>query len=222
MPPPYSKVTKDISEAVQYLRDGRVVAFPSGTSYGLAVDALQGFALQRLKNLKGRPSTKTFTVFMSSSLWPHHLDLTDQEQNLLNKLHHQPLTLLVKPRESLAHLAQDNLIGLRVIDHPLMEKLSQAIDVPLTATSANRSDQPPCNSPDCIQSSFPGLLPDDQIDEDNPGGASQTTYDLSLAAILDAGTLPDSQSTTIATIQNGQIKIIRPGLLTTTDLQAQL
>ncbi len=193
--------------AIEPLRQGRLVAFPTGTAYGLAADARQGFALQRLRNLKARPTAKSFTVFLKEELWDEFFDLTDNEKKLLEANQNQPLTLLVHPQPSLKHLAQDDRVGLRVIDHPLMQELADEFAGPLTATSANKSGQPPCYSPDEIEKAFPYL-----IDNHN-------TYDLSLAAIIDAGPLPIKPPTTIARLDGDKLTIIRPGKLTKEILQ---
>jgi L-threonylcarbamoyladenylate synthase len=198
-------ITTDIAQAVKILREGRVVAFPTGTSYGLAVDALQGHALQRLRNLKERSSEKTFTVYMRPALWEKYLTLTEQERSVLEKMNNKPLTLLVSPRSELQHLAQNGRVGVRIIDHSLMEQLAEALDVPLTATSANKGSREPCFSPACIQKTFPWQLDDN-------------THDLSLGCILDGGELPQRLSTTIAQIENGKIIIVRQGELKTVEL----
>lgn len=211
-------ITQNVSELTPSLAAGRLVAFPTGTSYGLAADTQQGWALQRLRNLKNRPTEKTFTVFMKASLYDQFLQLTGQERNLLEKMTNQPLTLLVKPASDLAHLAQDGLVGLRVIDHPLMQALADAVDVPLTATSANRQGGEPCFSPADIERVFSNPLPDDQLGEENPRGAANTTYDLSLAGILNGGELPQKPPTTIAKFVGGTITIVRPSSLIISDL----
>jgi|GEM_PF-2384688 L-threonylcarbamoyladenylate synthase len=222
MTKPYSIITKDTSIVSKYVSEGRVVAFPTGTSYGLAVNALDGFALQRLKNLKNRPDEKTFTVFLSDKIWKKHFSLTSTEKKMLANVPNKALTLLVKPKLSLEHLARNGLVGLRVIDHPLMKDLADKTLLPLTATSANKADVPPCLSSQCIVGSFPGLLSDDQLNEVDSKGASATTYDLSLAAIIDGGELPVSKPTTIAQILNGTVKIIRPGELSLEELKGVL
>jgi L-threonylcarbamoyladenylate synthase len=201
-------IFKEANQTVEYIKEGRIVAFPTNTSYGLAVDALQGFALQRLRNLKERPSEKTFTVFMDPSLWPQYLDLSATEKELLSRFDGQPLTLLVKPKNPLAHLAQDEKVGLRVIDHPLMKDLAAALEVPLTATSANTSGQPPCLSPEEIRRHFPQTVGTKKEIE----MTKNTTYNLSLAGILDGGTLPQSKPSTIAQMEeNGSFNIVRQG-----------
>lgn len=212
-------LTTDIAQAVSFIAAGRIVAFPTGTSYGLAADATQGYALQRLRILKGRPQDQTFTVMLKSSLWSEYLQLTSVESDFLQRVKKQPLTLLVKPQPSLDHLADDGLVGLRLIDHSVMEQFCQAVSVPLTATSANRTGQPPCFSPACVQSIFPGIIPDDQLEESNPRGASGTTYNLSLACVLDGGVLPQCPPTTIFRLTGpDSFTITRPGAISEEDL----
>ncbi len=191
--------TTDVSSAVQYVREGRIVAFPTGTSYGLAVDALQGHALQRLRNAKKRPEEKTFTIFLDNSLWDTYLELSQEEKNILIRYASTALTLLVKPKEQLMHIAQDGLVGLRVVDHPVMAELAEKAGVPLTATSANISGQDACYDEECIEKSFPGKI--------------GTTYDLSLACILDGGQLRPGLVSTIAKLKNGKLEIVRQGAL---------
>lgn len=209
----YSIITKDLNKAVAMIKAGRVIAFPTGTSYGLAADISQEYALQRLRNLKKRPAEKAFTVFMSTSCYDQYLNLTPEEKSFLDKNQNQQVTILVKPKELLRHIFSPparggvpsrsdakggggSFVGLRVIDHPLMLQLAKAYQAPLTATSANVSGQDPCFSPACIQTQFPGRLDD-------------STYDLSLGLILGAGELPKNPPSQIIQLVNGQIKKIR-------------
>ena len=208
----YAKITKDVERLVDVIAEGRIVAFPTGTSYGLAVDALQGNALQRLRNAKGRDAQKSFTVFMREELWSTHLDVTDAEKSFLHQHAGKPLTLLVRPQKNLEHLAVDGRIGLRMIDHPVMQELSEVVDVPLTATSANIAGENACASVECITRSFPGLLDPTDTRHGDIGRAGRTTYDLSLGAIFDAGTLPSQKPSSIVLLQeDGSMKVIRQG-----------
>lgn len=195
-------------QALEPLRQGRIIAFPTGTAYGLAVDALQGFALQRLRNLKNRSTEKSFTVFLKEALWEEFFDLTPEEKKLLQTNQNQPLTLLVRPHVALEHLAQDGRVGLRIVDHPLMQSLADEFSGPLTATSANESGEPPCYSPDEIEKAFPYLIDD------------HNTYNLSLAAIINAGPLPPNLPTAIARLDGDKITIVRPGKITAAKLQS--
>lgn len=198
----YTSITKNIESAAEYIREGRIVAVPTGTAYGLACNATAGHALQRLRILKQRPQEKTFTVFLKDSLLLRYFKISEEEQGLLKKYRGQPLTLLLKPKPALEHLIQDGRVGLRLIDHPLMQALADAVEVPITATSANVSGQTPAYSPEEIIKSFPAR-----------SGPDQTTYNLSLAAILDGGTLSPNLPTTIAKLESGKVQIIRQGTL---------
>lgn len=195
----YAIVTKNIQIAANIITDGRVVAFPTGTSYGLAANALEGHALARVRNLKQRPKEKPLSLFMSEKLWGTYLDLTSQEELFLKEHAGAALTLLVFPKESLMHLAHEGKVGLRVIDHPLMQQLAEITQLPLTATSANIAQQPACYDIACIQESFPGK--------------DGTTYDLSLGCILDAGSLSHKGISTVAQLTQSGIRIIRQGVL---------
>ena len=189
-----------LSEAAHACSVGRVVAFPTGTSYGLAADAMQGFALQRVRNLKKRPLEKSFTIFMDPSLWDQYLVLQSWQRTWLERLTEKPATVLVKPKAALAHLAQAGLVGVRIIDHPVMLDLARTTLLPLTATSANISNEPACLSPACVQEQFRQEVADH-------------TYDLSLAGYLDAGVLPASLPSTIIRPYRRGYKIVREGAL---------
>ncbi len=195
----YISKTTDISKAVKVIQEGRVVAFPTGTSYGLAVNALFGHGLQRLRNIKKRPQEKTFSVFMKDSLWDTYLTITDKEKDILHQFSHTALTLLVRPKPQLEHIAQDGLIALRVIDSEIMQQLADSTNLPLTATSANISGEDAIYNPDEIETAFPGK--------------DGTSYDLSLGCILDGGNLQPGNISTVAKYEKGEFTIIRQGSL---------
>ncbi|PIT98464.1 MAG: hypothetical protein COT71_00630 [Candidatus Andersenbacteria bacterium CG10_big_fil_rev_8_21_14_0_10_54_11] len=205
----YTLLTADTTAAAEAIAAGRVAAVPTGTSYALAADALQGMAIQRVKQLKGRPPEKPFSVFLDAAHWDEFLRLTVDEQALLQTFAARPLTLLVAPAPDLAHLALDGRVALRTIDRPEMQQLAEQLAVPLTATSANKSGQPACRDAQCVLDNFPG-----RIDE--------STYDLSLAVIIDGGRLPEKPPTTIAKIEGNNISILRQGEITAEEVQRAL
>ncbi len=206
----HTLITTDISKAVASITKGRIVAFPTGTSYGLAADTQQGFALQRLRNIKQRPGEKTFTISMKEELWPTFLDMSKIEKEAVETLRGLAVTILLRPQPNLYHLAQDGLVGLRMIDNRLMKNFLDAVNVPVTATSANISGQPACFSAQAVEQVFTGKR-------------DETTYDLSVGAILDGGQLPNVASSTIIQFDTARqkISIKRPGVVTPTVL-AQL
>ncbi len=195
----YAIVTKSVEIASRIIQEGRVVAFPTGTSYGLAANALAGHALARVRNLKKRPQEKPLSICMSEALWETYLELSGQERIFLQEHIGTALTLLVRPKDSLAHLAHEGRVGLRVIDHPLMQQLVDSTQLPLTATSANIAGEHACYDTACIEAAFPGK--------------KDTTYDLSLGCIVDGGTLTSKSASTVAQLTESGVRIIRQGAL---------
>lgn len=193
-------VTKDTTIAQNIIQEGRVAAFPTGTCYGLAANALSGHALQRVRNLKQRPQEKPFSVFMAPALWDTYLDITSEEKIFLQQHAGAALTLLVSCKSPLDHLGHEGKVGLRVIDHPDMAQLAEITQLPLTATSANIAGEDACYDTLCIQEKFPGRV--------------GTTYNLSLGCILDGGGLQPGRISTVAQLEeDGSITIIRQGTL---------
>lgn len=207
-------ITNDVAKAAQIIESGRLVAFPTGTSYGLAADALQGHALQRLRNVKARPNDKSFTVAVKASLRDTFFEISDAERAFLEAHKNSALTLLLKPKESLKHLVQDGRVGLRVVDHPVFQMFVDALEVPITATSANVSGRPACYDTVCVKEYFPGLLDPNDTRHGDIASAGHTTYDLSVGCVLDGGTLEPGRESTIVRLDNGVPIIIRQGSLT--------
>ncbi len=112
------------------------------------------------------------------------------------------LTLLVRPKPLLSHLAQDGLVGLRMIDHALMQQLADVLRRPLTATSANIAGEESAYTPGEVSRAFPGK--------------DGTTYDLSLGCILDGGELTRGTMSTVAKMERGALSVIRQGSLVLT------
>ena len=97
------------------------------------------------------------------------------------------------------HISHNGRVGLRAIDHPMMQALASAVRRPITATSANIAGQESSYSPEEIEQAFPGR--------------DGTTYDLSLGCILDGGQLTRGMASTIIKLENGERRIIRQGSL---------
>jgi L-threonylcarbamoyladenylate synthase len=132
-----------ISKAVEILRRGGLVAFPTETVYGLGADATNAAAVRRIFAAKGRPSTNPIIVHVANeqigrryaSAWPQ------AASDLAAKFWPGPLTLVVPRADSLAPevSAGRDTVGLRAPDHPLALEMLRAFDGPVAAPSANRS-----------------------------------------------------------------------------------
>jgi len=138
-------MTESIRNAVEILRAGGLVAIPTETVYGLAADATNASAVQRIFEAKGRPSTNPLIVHVADAniarryarQWPQ------AAQALAERFWPGPLTLVVPRSKAIVPQVTAGLdsVGLRAPDHPLALQLLRAFDGPLAAPSANRSNR---------------------------------------------------------------------------------
>ncbi len=136
-----------LNEAVTVLRTGGVVAFPTETYYGLAVDPFNTAALERLFQVKKRSFDKPVLTLIKEE---QQLELLVEEipslfQPLMRKFWPGPLSLVFRGLHSLPPLLTCNngTVGVRISSHPLAHQLVAAFGGPITATSANISGKSP-------------------------------------------------------------------------------
>lgn len=134
-----------LDRAVQLLRDGRLVAFPTETVYGLGADATNSAAVQRIFAAKGRPSTNPLIVHIAAEQQAsrYAADWPDAAHRLAQAFWPGPLTIVVPRRAIIAPevSAGLNTVGLRCPRHPLALELLRRFDGPVAAPSANRSNR---------------------------------------------------------------------------------
>ncbi len=139
-----------ISAAVQVIRNGGIVAFPTETYYGLAVDPDNESALRNLYRLKQRESRKAVLVLIENSnkIGSVAAVVPDEYRDLMERYWPGPLTLIFPAKKTLSHLltGYSRTVGVRVSPHPTAEALVRAMGKPVTATSANLSGKNPAKS----------------------------------------------------------------------------
>lgn len=137
-----------IHEAVALLRAGKVVAFPTETFYGLAVDAANDSAIERIFQIKGRAFSSPIALIAGSKSGISGLvtEIPDVAQRLMQAFWPGPLTLLfpASPQISPRLTAGTGKIGIRVSSHPIADSLANRLGGPITATSANLSGTSEC------------------------------------------------------------------------------
>jgi L-threonylcarbamoyladenylate synthase len=129
--------------AAEILRRGGVVAFPTETSYGLAVNPADSAAIEKLFLLKGRQRNKAILLLVADLQQLETLVefIPEQYNALIERYWPGPLTLIF-PASPMVHpaiLADDNTLGVRISPHPAATALLAAFGGPITATSANIS-----------------------------------------------------------------------------------
>ena len=177
--------------AVSAIRDGLVVAFPTDTLYGLAVDPRSSEALRRLMRLKGRDETKTIGLVAADAGQVSdlvHVDATSAR--VASQFWPGPLTLLLPARGILpaSVVGENGLVGVRVPRHPVALALARLAGHALTATSANASGQPATADPDEVARQLPGV-----------------------DVLVDAGLLAGGAASTIVDVTGTPARLVREG-----------
>lgn len=171
-----------IRQAVLVLQAGGVVAFPTETFYGLAVDAMNDGAIERIFAIKGRAFSNPIALIAGekSGIGPLAAEIPAAAQKLMQAFWPGPLTLLfsASPRISPRLAAGTGKIGIRVSSHPIAAALARRLGGPITATSANLSGTPACNTAAEVLANM-GNHVDLVIDGGaTPGGRGSTLLDL--------------------------------------------
>ena len=138
-----------LSRAARVLREGGVVAYPTDTLYGLAVDPRLPEAVAGLFDIKGRRGDLAIPLIASDLTQVEGLGtLTLLGQRLASAFWPGPLSLVVDAPSHLSRLVcgGGDSIAVRVPDHPVACGLAAALGHPVTATSANRSGEPAASS----------------------------------------------------------------------------
>lgn len=133
-----------ISHAAKLLREGRLVAFPTETVYGLGADARNGEAVAGIFAAKGRPRFNPLIVHVADLAEARrHAIFSDAALRLGNKFWPGALTLVLPRRADtpLSELVSAGLgtVALRVPAHPIAAALLRQAGLPIAAPSANPS-----------------------------------------------------------------------------------
>ncbi|HZJ58353.1 MAG TPA: L-threonylcarbamoyladenylate synthase [Clostridia bacterium] len=132
-----------IEEAAALIRKGQVVAFPTETVYGLGANALDGQAVDRIFEAKGRPSDNPLIVHISKAedIEPLVLEMPPGIHPLIEAFWPGPLTVILKKSKAVPHKTTAGLdtVALRMPNHPVALALIEGSKVPIAAPSANTS-----------------------------------------------------------------------------------
>ena len=191
-----------IRRAADVIRAGGLVGMPTETVYGLAANALDPVAIQRIFTAKGRPSQNPLIAHAAdldgaralAAEWPV------MAQELATRFWPGPLTLVLRRRSIIPDALTAGLgtFGVRVPDHPVALALIRASGVPLAAPSANR------------------------FTELSPVTAAQVARGLgdSVDLILDAGRTRVGIESTVLDVSGGRPVLLRPGMIPREELEA--
>jgi L-threonylcarbamoyladenylate synthase len=185
----------DLNRAVAVLNAGGVVAFPTETYYGLAVDPLNPLALNHLFSLKQRKISKPILTLVDDrgSLFSLVQEIPNRFEPLMDEFWPGPLTLIFQARLHLPTLltASTSSVGVRQSSHPFARQLLRAFGRPITATSANISGRAAATDAYEVKSQF-----GKKVD-----------------MVFDGGKTPGIVGSTIVGIEGDTLKLIREGVI---------
>lgn len=137
-----------IQQAVELLHEGRVIAYPTETVFGLGCDPDQISAILKLLDLKKRPAEKGLILLASQfDFFLPYIDISQLSQieiNKINQKQQEPTTWLVPKSQTLSAFISGTFenVAIRISEHPIVKQLSDALEKPIISTSANRSGLP--------------------------------------------------------------------------------
>ena len=182
-----------LRRCVALLARGGIVAYPTDTLYGLAVDPRRPDAVERLFRAKGRPAEMAVPLIAAS---PEQVArragrLTPLARALAECFWPGPLTLVLEALAGTSPrlLAAGGTVAVRVPDHAVARALARELGHPVTATSANRSGSPPATS----------------------AAAAVAAVGRDLAGVVDAGPAETTLPSTIVDVRGAAPVLLRPG-----------
>jgi len=194
---------EEISQAATKLSEGKLVAFPTETVYGLGGDAENAEAVAAIFATKGRPSYNPLIVHVANkAIAERYVVWNDTAETLSNAFHPGPLTLVLplRPNAPLATAitAGHNSVAIRIPAHPLAMALLERVGKGIAAPSANRSGRISPTRAEHVIAEFDGHVLQPNLIMDGGAtneGLESTIVDCSsdTAAILRAGTLTVEQ-----------------------------
>ena len=182
-----------LGQAADLLRQGRLVAFPTETVYGLGADATNDRAVAAVFDAKGRPRFNPLIVHLPDVAAARRLAVfTDDAERLADAFWPGPLTLVLRLREGtgLSPLVTADLptVALRVPAHPVAHALLAAFGGPVAAPSANPSGKVSPTRPEHVLEGLSGRI----------------------AAVVDGGACAVGVESTIVGL-DGEAALLRPG-----------
>ncbi len=191
----------EIEEAVETLRAGGLVVFPTETVYGLGANASDPAAVARIFEVKGRPADHPVIVHLDNPRYLHRwvANLPPIAEKLAARFWPGPLTLILPKAANVSEMVtggQDS-VGVRVPSHPIAQQLLTAFGGGIAAPSANRFGRLSPTRPEHVREEL--------------GDA--------VRVILDGGEAQIGLESTIVSCLDGRVQLLRPGYITRSQLE---
>lgn len=196
------KVLKeDISLAVESIKSGNIVIFPTETVYGLGGNALDNKTVDKIFKAKNRPSNNPLIVHLSDKkdIEKYAYIENEIERKLIDSFMPGPFTLILRKKDIIPSNVTCNMdtVGIRVPSNKIANKFIEECGLPIAAPSANLSTKPS------------GTNVEDIFDE----------FKDSVDYIIDGGESNVGLESTVVKVIDGIPTILRPGFITKEDIE---
>ncbi len=188
-----------VALAKQFLQDGLLISFASDTVYGIACDASNSKAVERLYDLKNRNPKKPIAIFVKDLETAKEIFIFDElSEKIAQEFFPGALTLVLKTQPNIqikisSDLNKNNeFLGFRIVDRNFIKNLMANFDGVLAVTSANLAGQNPAASAKEVEKYF-----------------SNSKLDL----LIDGGISQEKEASTVVKINNQKLEILRQGAI---------
>ncbi len=192
---------EDIKEAANYIKEGKLVLFPTETVYGIGANGLNEEAVKNIFIAKGRKQDNPLILHVSSIPMVNSIakDINEIEYKLMERFFPGPLTIILKKKDIVPSIVTGNLetVGIRMPSNKIAHDLIEFSNTPIAAPSANISGRPSGTN---IQDIFEEL--NNKVDY-----------------IIDSGQTEIGVESTVVRVIDNTIHILRPGKITKEDLE---
>ena len=199
-----NEAPENLASAVEALKRGHVIVFPTETLYGLGADALNEAAVEKVFQLKGRDSHNPIPVLVANQGMLETLvaKVPTSAQRLIDQYWPGPLTLVLPGRMNIPKYLcnASGGVGVRISSQPIATLLVNGLGRPLTATSANPSGKEPARTLQQTKNYFTNRV----------------------VIFVEGGTLTSKSGSTVVEVMEDSIRIIREGEINAYELRQVL
>lgn len=187
---------ENIDIIIDEIKSGNTVIIPTDTIYGIACDALNKKAVNKIYKIKKRDNNKPLTLNLNKKkdITKYAYITNKLEKEIIKKLMPGAITLLLKKKEYVVDLISKNseYIGVRIPNNKIVKEIIKKINSPLVLTSVNIS----------------GEMPIIDLDDLNSEISNNIRY------AIDVGIINKGVESTIVKVTNNKVEILREGKIT--------
>jgi L-threonylcarbamoyladenylate synthase len=194
------KVSSQIEKAVNIIRKGGVVAFPTDTVYGLGTGIYNETGIKKIYQIKKRSTGVALPILLSDASQIHEVarELPANAWRLIKEFMPGGLTLIVYRSRIISDLitAGGDTVAIRIPDHPVPRALIRSLGMPIIGTSANISGKPT-------------LVTAEEV---------QTELGKNVNLVIDAEPVPNGTESTVVDVASAVPVILREGAISRSDI----